>query len=216
VAVKRPHPVRVAIDGRSAAGKSTLGDELVASVEQRGYTAIRASIDDFYQLWVHQFSRGHLSAEAFYAGAYDYPALRTLLLEPLGPSGSRTYRTRWHDGWHEGVIDEVERIAPDDAILIFDGVFLLRPELNDCWDFRVFVDIDAEQSVERGVERDLTLDEPMVRATRREQRIRVYRERYLPAEERYLRDVNPVGLADSMVNNRDVQAPRLIVRRSPS
>ncbi len=135
--VERPHPVRVAVDGRSAAGKSTLGNELEMALEPRGRSVIHTSIDDFYCPWVHKLSRRRLSAEAFYSRAYDYPALRSLLLEPLGPNGSRRYRTRWHDGWNEGQIDEPERIASSDAILIVDGVFLLRPELNGFWDVRV-------------------------------------------------------------------------------
>ncbi len=216
ITVERPHPVRVAVDGRSAAGKSTLGDELAVALERRGRLVIHASIDDFYCPWVHELSRRRLSAEAFYSRAYDYPALRSLLLEPLGPNGSRRYRTRWHDGWNEGQIDEPERIASSDAILIVDGVFLLRPELNGFWDVRVFVDIEAEQSLERGVERDLTLEEPTVGALRREQRLRVYRERYLPAEETYLNEVDPIALADIVVDNRDLNAPRLIVQRTPA
>lgn len=215
IAVERPHPVRVAVDGRSAAGKSTLGDELAARIEHGGRSVVRASIDDFYCPWVHKLSRGRLSAEAFYSGAYDYPALRSLLLEPLGPNGSRHYRTRWHDGWNEEEIDDPQRIAPNDSILIVEGVFLLRPELNGYWDVRVFVDIDAEQSLERGVQRDLTLDEPLMRAVRREQRLRVYRERYLPAEEMYLLDADPMALADIVVNNRDLTTPQLILRRRP-
>ncbi len=216
IAVDRPHPVLVAVDGRSASGKSTLGDELAVALDRCGRSVIHASIDDFYCPWVHKLSRGRLSAEAFYSRAYDYPALRSLLLEPLGPNGSRRYRTRWYDGWNEEQIDEPERIAPDDAVLIVDGVFLLRPELDGFWDVRVFVDIDAEQSLERGVDRDLTLEEPAMRATRREQRLQVYRERYLPAEEAYLNEVDPMALADIVVDNRDLNAPRLIVRRSPA
>jgi uridine kinase len=30
------------------------------------------------------------------------------------------------------------------AILLFDGVFLLRPELDTLWDYRVFVSVDFE------------------------------------------------------------------------
>ena len=188
----------------------------MAPIDERGYVAIRASIDDFYHLSVHQDNRRHLSAKAFYADAYDYQTFRALLLEPLGPSGTRRYRTRWHDGWNEGEIDEKERVAPDNSILIMDGVFLLRPELNDFWDLRVFLDIDAEQSVERGVERDLALEEEYVRATRREQRMRVYRERYLPAEEIYLRDADPMALADIVVDNRLLADPQLFVRHTPT
>lgn len=213
-AVERPHPVRVAIDGRSAAGKSTLGDELAALLGPRR-PVIRASVDDFYGLWLHRHNRRYLSAEAFYSGAYDYSALRSLLLGPLGPGGSRRYRTRWHGSWNEGGIDEPEQVASDAAALIVEGVFLLRPELNGHWDVRVFVDIDVEQSLERGVERDLTLDEPATRAVRREQRVRVYQERYLPADESYLRVVNPISLADIVVDNRALENPRLIVSRRP-
>jgi uridine kinase len=39
-------------------------------------------------------------------------------------------------------------------VLLFDGVFLLRPELNDLWDFRVFVEVDAEEALRRAVVRD--------------------------------------------------------------
>ncbi|MFN8537171.1 MAG: hypothetical protein U0232_06800 [Thermomicrobiales bacterium] len=45
------------------------------------------------------------------------------MLGPLGPGGSRRYRARWHDGWNEGEIREPERVAPDDAVLLVEGVF---------------------------------------------------------------------------------------------
>jgi uridine kinase len=211
VAVERPHPVRVAIDGRGGAGKSTLADALVAPIERRGRPVIRAEVDDFYRLEIDRRNRAGLTAEAFYA-AYDYAALRRLLLDPLGPGGSRRYRRRWHDGWHEGVIDEPAWLAPDDAILLLDGVFLLRSELDRHWDARIFVDIDAELGMARGVERDLVFEPPATRDAGRERRIRVWRERYLPADDAYQRDVNPIALADAVVDNRDPASPRLLLR----
>ena len=48
-ALRRPHPVRVAVDGPDAAGKTTLADELAAVLEARGRTAIRASVDGFHR-----------------------------------------------------------------------------------------------------------------------------------------------------------------------
>jgi uridine kinase len=214
VAIERPHPVRVAIDGRSGAGKSTLGDELAAMIRGRGRATIQASIDDFHGLWVDKHNRRFLTAETFYSGAYDYETLRSLVLGPLGPGGTRRYRARWHDGWNEGAIDEPERVAPDDAVLLVEGVFLLRPELDEYWDMRIFVEIDVAQTLERGVERDLTLEEPAARESRRAERVRVYEERYIPAEERYLLEVDPVGRADVVLDNRVLDAPRMVVRRS--
>lgn len=212
VAARRPHPIRVAIDGRGGAGKSTLADDLVAPLERRGRSVVRAEVDDFYRLEVDKHNRARLSADAFY-DAYDYAALRSRLLDPLGPGGSRRYRRRWHDGWNEGEIDEPERMAPDDAVLLLDGVFLLRPERDGLWDVRVLVDVDAELGLARGVERDLVFEAPETRDAGRERRIRVWRERYLPADDAYLRAVDPIALADAVVDNRDPEAPRLRLAR---
>jgi uridine kinase len=110
------------------------------------------------------------------------------------------------------VIDEAERLAPDDAVLLLDGVFLLRPELNGVWDVRIFVDVDAELSLARGVERDLVFEPAATRDAGRERRIRVWRERYLPADDAYLRGVDPMALADAVVDNSDPEAPRLLLR----
>ena len=32
--------------------------------------------------------------------------------------------------------------APDGAILIVDSVFAFRPEYNDCWEYRIWLDVD--------------------------------------------------------------------------
>jgi uridine kinase len=42
------HPLRVAVDGVDASGKTVLADELVAHIEARGRPVVRASIDGFH------------------------------------------------------------------------------------------------------------------------------------------------------------------------
>ena len=59
-------------------------------------------------------------------------------------------------------------------MLVFDGVFLLRPELIDRWDRRIFVFAAFEKSLARARIRDLA---PLGSAARVEQR---FRNRYLP------------------------------------
>lgn len=48
VALNMDHPTRVAIDGRSAAGKTTLADELAEELRKRAHGVLRASIDSFH------------------------------------------------------------------------------------------------------------------------------------------------------------------------
>jgi len=64
--------LRVAIDGPDAAGKTTLADELAATLTDRGRPVIRASIDGFHQPQATRRRRGPLSPEGYFLDAFDY------------------------------------------------------------------------------------------------------------------------------------------------
>lgn len=93
----------------------------------------------------------------YYLDSFDYPALRDTLLSPLGPDGDRYYRTAVFDFRTDKPVNEPICEALSDAVLLFDGVFLLRPELNSYWDFRIFVDVNFEVGLQRAILRDLGL-----------------------------------------------------------
>jgi uridine kinase len=99
-----------------------------------------------------------------------------VLLEPLGPGGDRRYRAAYFHGWRDAPIDSPERLAPRDAVLLVDGVFLLRPEINDRWDYRIFVDAAVDVAIPRAIARDMTV------ATSLERVQETYRVRYVPGE----------------------------------
>jgi uridine kinase len=125
VVVERPHPIRVAIDGRTAAGKTILADELVAPIERLGRPAIRVQIDDFHQPRAERRRRQEIAPpDRYYLDSYDYSAIRTMLLLPLGPTGNRCYCRALFDSFHDVPYDEPERVAPPDAVVLVDGVFL--------------------------------------------------------------------------------------------
>jgi uridine kinase len=89
VSLEHRHPIRVAIDGIDAAGKTTLADELVAPIGRGGRPVIRASIDGFHRPRAERYRQGASSPAGYYEDSFDYPALRDVLLSPLGPAGSR-------------------------------------------------------------------------------------------------------------------------------
>jgi len=83
------------------------------------------------------------------------------------------------------------------AILLFDGVFLQRPELAGCWDVILFVKISFETVLARAVQRDGSLlGGPQAVIDR-------YQRRYLPAQRRYLQEHRPEQRADIVVYNDD-------------
>ena len=92
-------------------------------------------------------------------------------------------------------------VAAIHAVLLFDGVFLLRKELFDRWDLRIFVSADFENALHRSRIRDQT---PQMSADEVEHR---YRRRYIPSQQFYLKTIRPADHADIIVHNNDPLHP---------
>lgn len=199
------HPLRVAVDGIDAAGKTTLADELAAPLRARGRPVIRASVDGFHRPRAERYRRGAASPEGYYLDAFDMAALCDALLLPLGPGGSRWYRRGSFDFHTDRPVRAPLEEAPADAVLIVDGVFLLRPELVAHWDYRIFVEVPFAVALERALRRDLALFGSA-------QAVRVrYQQRYIPGQQLYLSEARPQERADAIVRNEDPANPELLL-----
>jgi uridine kinase len=194
---------RVAVDGPDAAGKTTLADELAERLDSRR-AVIRAGVDGFHHPGAVRRRRGSLPPEGCYHDTFDYAAVRHAVLDPLGPTGDRRYRTAVFDHGTDQPVDQPPRTAPDDALLIFDGVFLLRPELRRDWDIAVFVDIAEDETLRRALVRDAAaMGGPDEVRTR-------YDRRYLPAQRLYRADAHPEQAADVVIRNDRPAAPVVV------
>jgi uridine kinase len=98
--------------------------------------------------------------------------------------------------------------ASERSILLVDGVFLLRPDLRDAWDFTLFVSASFEETLRRATTRDLELFGSADEVKRR------YRNRYIPGQKLYFARPRPDETADAVVLNDDVAPPVLVVRES--
>jgi uridine kinase len=194
------HPTRVAIDGPPAAGKTTLADELAVLLREQGREVIRATIDDFVFPRAQRYPRGEYSAEGCYFDAHDHDALNRVLLDPLGPDGDRRFQHAVYDHATDTAMSPPVTTAPADAVLLFDGVFLLRPELMQRWDLRIFVSTELEKTVDRAVIRER-------HASSRAEVERRWRERYIPSQQLYFATAHPADHADIIVRNDEPQQP---------
>ena len=200
-----PRRLRIAIDGRTGAGKTSFGHELAAALRKLGRSTLRASLDDFKHPWRDARERGYdrVTGEGYYRNAYDFRSAVDLLLVPAGPDGRGEVVLCAHDPL-TGVDHRATFVtAPDDAVLIVDSVFALRPEYDSYWDFRIWLEVEPEVAVARGIGRDLDA-EGIDEATR------VRRDRYGPAEEIYIAEVRPISKSDLIIDNNDYSRPKIL------
>jgi uridine kinase len=195
--VSTAHPLRVAVDGPPAAGKTTLADELAVVLRAQGREVIRASIEGFLLPRSQRYRRGMDSAEGCYHDSFDFDALHRVLLDPLGPGGDRKFQQAVYDKRTDTALSQPVTTAPADAVLLFDGVFLQRPELFDRWDLRIFVSAALEETLARD-------QELYGSATELERR---YRSRYIPSQQFYFDTARPTDHADIIVHNDEPQQP---------
>jgi hypothetical protein len=95
--------------------------------------------------------------------------------------------------------------APTDAILLFDGVFLQRPEISSYWDLTVFVDAPFKVTVARMSNRDGATP-PDVDA--------LENRRYVEGQKLYLQTCDPRNAAMLVFNNENLASPELITSDS--
>ena len=202
------HPVRVGIDGVDASGKTVLAHELVDSLQIMGRTVIRASVDDFHNPRKVRYQQGRDSSQGFYDDSFNYNAVISNVLEPLGPDGDLNYRTKYFDLMADSEIQSPLLKADSTAILVFEGIFLHRPKLKKYWDFSIFVHSDFDVILKRAQVRDLHIfnTEAKVRE--------MYKKRYIPAQQIYLGNEIPSSLANVIWDNNDIENPHLTINKS--
>ncbi len=193
--------LRIGIDGRDAAGKSTFADAFAEELRP-DRQVIRATVDDWQNSREVRYRRGRFSAEGYYLDGFDYRRLVAELLEPF--KTGETIRLASHDIAAD-LPATAESFTPDaNAILVLDGVFLQRPELRPHLDIVIHLYLERALALERGIARDSD------RSGNPIEEQRLYQERYGPGQDLYFAEVDPITLADLVIDNSDFAAPVVI------
>ncbi len=128
----------VAVDGRSAGGKTTCAARLAATVP--GATVVHTDDVAWYQ--------------AFFEWAY---LLREGVLEPVRAGQAVAYRPpAWEARGRDGAIE----VPADCPLLVIEGVGVSRRELSGDFDLRLWVQSDRVEARRRGLERDGPAEQP--------------------------------------------------------
>ena len=194
--------MRVGVDGVDGAGKTVFADELATVLQAADIAVVRGSVDGFHRPAAVRYRRGRGSPQGFYRDSYDYDAFEQLLLEPLGPAGSRRFVRAVYDVETETPIAPIPETAPASGVAIVDGIFLHRPRLRRHWDYSVFLDVDFAVSIPRGAGRGYGDPNPAAPANRR----------YIGGQRLYLHACAPHRQANVVIDNNDLAHPVIVAR----
>jgi uridine kinase len=204
----------IAVDGASGTGKSTFADELARTLETAGRSVVRASTDSFHRPRSERYRLGVDSPTGYYLDSHDLAALRHNLLQPF-TAGAGSYRRAIFDEPSDRRIDEPAEPVPAAAILVFDGLFLLRPELVEFWNLSVFLMAESrrEAAWDEYLTRDLPseADQRAVEVAARIERAR--RRRYTEGQALYEQEARPRDYATIVIKNDDLVHPQVIAAR---
>ena len=193
----------VGVDGVDGAGKTTFADELADLLRESGIQVIRISMDDYLNPQSKRYAQGRSSAKGYFEDSYDYGRVTEDVLEALGRNGPGRYRTAAYDLDSETEVSSPWRIAPDDAVVIVDGMFIHRDELcssrqNKVWDISVWLEVPFEESFHR-----LSGREDKIEANPADPA----NARYYQGQLLYLRSCDPAHRADIVVENAAPHSP---------
>ena len=152
-----------------------------------------------------RLAKGEYSALGYYEDAFDYQAVIDRL---LGPLSGEVFPVLCRQAAHD-VRTDLPVAAPSisvgaGCVLLFEGIFLFRRELNAYWDFRVLLDIDQATSLSRDLARDTDVIGPAEVVRRK------HEARYEPAWQIYGNAEHPESKADVIVDNRNFSCPKIL------
>lgn len=175
---KKQATLLIGIDGCGGSGKSTLANKM--RTECSNVSVVH--MDDFY-LPSSQIVK--VSPEKKPIGAdYDWKRVLNQVLEPISQNKEGFYQR--YD-WDKDELVEWHTV-PIGGIVIIEGVYSIRKELANKYDFTIWVDCPRETRLSRGLERD------------GEQARDMWEKNWMISEDIYVEEHRPDERADLIVN----------------
>lgn len=189
----------VAIDGVDGSGKTRFSTTLASHIAEHR-PAVLVHMDDFLNPRALRYARGRASALGFWLDSYDYGAFTESVLRPLDTTGDGWYRSMSHDEKSDSRVNPQPLQAPDNAVILVEGLFLHRDELVGSWDVSVFLDVSFAVTAARMAARNGSQPDPEHPSM----------QRYVEGQRLYFDATRPWAQATYVVDNSMVDAPRLI------
>jgi uridine kinase len=146
--IRRVFPVgRVIVAVDAAEVGRAFADDLAAVFREAGVDTFRASLRAFHHSRAYRMRLGPETPESYYRDGYDYVTLRRVLLDPFRLGGSAGFQTAAFDEERDQAVEARWLTAGQDAVLVVDGEFALRPSLRAEWNASILLVNAVQETV---------------------------------------------------------------------
>lgn len=173
-------PFLIAIDGRCAAGKSTLANSLGQRLKSSVF-----HMDDFF-LQPHQRTEERLKEAG---GNVDRERFAEEVLKPLSEGNNVLYRP--FDCKTTGFFAPIE--VPYSQIAVIEGSYSCHPELWDFYGMHIFLNVDTKEQMRRIEKRNGANYE-------------AFKNKWIPLEERYFKEFGIMERCELVFETGDMKA----------
>ena len=187
----------VGIDGLGGAGKSTISELLFNRFNEK-YNITVLHIDDFIHPKVIRYNSNFAEWECYYNLQWRYDYLLDQIIRPLQNGNDFSKKIELYDKVNDTYfLQQID--IPVGSIVIIEGIFLQREELQGVFDYVIYMDISEKTRLIRVLKRDVYIGN--------EQQIRYkYENRYFPAERFYVKNCNPAEKSDYIIMEEQMKA----------
>jgi uridine kinase len=191
-------PSVIGINGAIASGKSMLSQELNQYLKDIGYQTQIIHIDDFHN--PRSIRMKNNSPEWYLHNAIDTQRFGALITDIKHGHVNKVMTLL--DMGTDGYTNSKVYTTGINTIVIVEGVLLYCPPISHFFDYKIFLDVDYNEILRRGKERDVPLYGETI--------LQQYIELYIPVQEMYVSRYFPKEQSDLVINNNNFQAPFIV------
>ena len=190
--LRSPHrTVIIGIDGLGGAGKSTVSESIKTAFADTDIIVTILHIDDFIHPRAVRYSDKAKEWECYYYLQWRYDYLIQEIIKPIRSGAPFHKKIELYDKENDDYILSQTDI-PVGSVVIIEGIFLQREELEDLFDFMIYIDVPEKTRLERVLKRDGYIGD-------KEQIAAKYNSRYFPAERYYCEQCSPADKAHLVI-----------------